>query len=369
MFTARDVKMSRCVLITLLFSGGIVLVTYAIRWDYDEMHNSLIPKNGTSCAISPADGPRMASVPATAVIDSRSLKKHKLNGQEIMLIAMFAGMAFSFGCSFMWEAYGEDIKEWWRSKTRGPAPSPVLIGLEDIVNRIRPARWWSPSPPELSLHEDGQQPDPFLPQNEQQVGRVRRVIPLVNLIREATLPTVRPSRDSASSAPAATPTLPTVRSSSGSARSVPGAVSPQEMPSIDADCNPPRTLSTTPGSIPTELTLDVTRNSTPPNPEVVSTLTLPNSDAVSTSTYPDSAAVSISTYPDTDDLSTLTLPNSEAVKALAQTKPDPEAVSSLTQPSLENTDKLAEPTLETPDSPTLPTVPMAESKNVEDGPA
>ncbi|KAH0528499.1 hypothetical protein TsFJ059_003359 [Trichoderma semiorbis] len=311
----------------------------------------------------------MASVPATAVIDARSLKKHKLNGQEIMFIAMAAAMAFSFCCSFMWQAYGSRISEWWRSKTRGPAPSPVLIGLEDIVNRIRPARWWSPSPPELSLHVDGQQPDPFLRQDEQQVGRVRRAITPVNMIREVTLPTVRPSSDSARSAPAATPTLPTVRSSSGSAKSAPGAVSPQEMPSTDVDCNPPRTLNTTPGSIPTELSLEVTRNSTPPNPEVVSTLTLPNSDAVSTSTYPDSDAVSASTYPDTDDLSTLTLPNSEAVKALAQTKPDPEAVSSLTQPSLENTNNPAEPTLETPDSPTLPTVPMAESKHVEDGPA
>jgi hypothetical protein len=36
---------------------------------------------------------------------------------------------------------------------------------------------------------------------------------------------------------------------------------------------------------------------------------------------------------------------------------------------LENTNNPAEPTLETPDSPTLPTVSMAESKNVEDGPA
>ncbi|OPB43119.1 hypothetical protein A0O28_0087550 [Trichoderma guizhouense] len=271
--------------------------------------------------------------------------------------------------SWVEQRFGEDIKEWWRSKTRGPAPSPVLIGLEDIVNRIRPARWWSPSPPELSLHEDGQQPDPFLRQDEQQVGRVRTAIPPVNMIREVTLPTVRPSSDSARSTPAATPTLPAVRSSSGSAKSAPGAVSPQEMPSTDADCNPPRTPSTTPGSIPTELSLEVTRNSTPPNPELVSTLTLPNSDAVSTSTYPDSDAVSTSTYPDTDDLSTLTLPNSEAVKALAQTKPDPEAVSSLTQPSLENTNNPAEPALETPDSPTLPTVSMAESKNVDDGPA
>ncbi|KAJ4860927.1 hypothetical protein T069G_05915 [Trichoderma breve] len=271
---------------------------------------------------------------------------------------MFGTMFLSLCWSWVKQRFGSRISEWWRSKTRGPAPSPVLIGLEDIVNRIRPARWWSPSPPELSLHEDGQQPDPFLRQDEQQVGRVRRAIPPANMIREVTLPTVRPSSDSARSAPAATPTLPTVRTSSDSVKSAPGAISPQEMPSTDADCNPPRTLSTTLGSIPTELTLEVTRNSTPPNLEVVSTLTLPNSDAVSTSTYPDSDAVSISTYPDTDDLSTLTLPNSEAVKALAQTKPDPEAVSSLTQPSLE-----------TPDSPTLPTVPMAESKNVEDGPA
>ncbi|KAL7803259.1 hypothetical protein V8C43DRAFT_270725 [Trichoderma afarasin] len=345
MFTGRDVKISKLVLVTLCVSGGIALVTYVTRSIYDEMHNSLIPKNGTSCAISPADGPRMASVPATAVIGARSLEKHKLNGQEIMLIAMFGTMAFSFCCSFMWQAYGSRISEWWRSKTRGPAPSPVLIGLEDIVNRIRPARWWSP--PELSVPEDGQQPDPFLRQDERQVGRVRRAILSVNMIREVTLPTVRPSSDSARSAPGAIEiTSPTVRPSSDSVKSAPGAISPQEMP------------GTTPSSVPAESTLEVTRNPTPPNLEVVSTLTVPNSDAVSTSTYPDSDAVSISTYPDTDDLSTLTLPNSEAVKALAQTKPDPEAVSSLTQPSLE-----------TPDSPTLPTVPMAERKIVEDGPA
>ncbi|PTB58885.1 hypothetical protein M431DRAFT_503846 [Trichoderma harzianum CBS 226.95] len=289
----------------------------------------------------------MASVPATAVIDARSLEKNKLDGKAIVLIAMFAAVVFLFCWSFVQQRFGPRISEWWRSKTRGPVPSPVLIGLEDIVNRIRPPRWCSP--PELSIHEDGQQPDPFLRQDEQQVGRVRRAIPPVFMIREVTLSTVRPS--------------------SNSVKSAPGAISPQEMPSTGAECNPPRMPSTNPSSVLAESTLEVTRNPTPPNLEVVSTLTLPNSDAVSTSTYPDSDAVSISTYPDSDDLSTLTLPNSDAVKALAQTKPDPEAVSSLTQPSLENTNNPAEPTLETPDSPTLPTVSMAESKNVEDGPA
>ncbi|KKP01566.1 hypothetical protein THAR02_06314 [Trichoderma harzianum] len=246
---------------------------------------------------------------------------------------MAAAIAISFCCSFMWQKYGTGISEWWRSKTRGPVPSPVLIGLEEIVNRIRPARWWSP--PALSALEDGQQPDPFLRQDEQQVGRVSRAISPAVMIREVTLPIVRPSSDSARSAPAAVLTPPTVRPSSDSVKSAPVAISPQEMP------------STTPSSVPAESTLEATRNPT-----------LPNLEVVSTSTYPDSDAVSISTYPDTDDLSTLTLPNSEAVRALAQTKPDSEAVSSLAQPSLE-----------TPDSPTLPTMPMAESKNVEDGPA
>ncbi|KAL6804595.1 hypothetical protein GGI42DRAFT_322407 [Trichoderma sp. SZMC 28013] len=334
MLTGRDVRILRWVLISLCLTGSIALITYATRAAYDEMYSSLRPQNGTSFATSPEYSRKMGSVPATVVIDSRSLKKHKLTPKMITYISTFGFIMFlCFGTAvyYRWVR----ILDWLRSwRPRAPAPSPVLINLEDMANKIKRGR--RRSAPVLSVYEDGQQPDPCLPHGEEQIGEVSRAIPPAFMIRELTLPTaVRPSSDSAKSAPAALPT--------------------QEIPIAYADFNPPRTPSTTPSNVPTELTLELTRNPTPPNSEAMSTRSLPNLRAARART------------PESDGVSTLTRPNSETLSNFRL--PDAESVSSLARTSLENTDNPAQPALETPDSPTLPTMGMAESRSVEEGPA
>ncbi|KAL7959783.1 hypothetical protein V8C34DRAFT_102184 [Trichoderma compactum] len=299
MLTGRDVRILRWVLISLCLTGSIALITYATRAAYDEMYSSLRPQNGTSFATSPAYSRKIVFVPATVVIDSRSPKKHKLTPKMITYISVSGFIILLCFASFVHYRWAR-LVDWlrsWRPPAPAPAPSPVLINLEDMANKIKRGR--RRSAPVLSVYEDGQQPDPCLPHGEEQVGEVSRAIPPAFMIRELKLPTaVRPSSDSAKSAPAALPT--------------------QEIPIVYADLNPPRTPSTTPSNVPTELTLELTRNPTPPNSEAMSTRSLPNPKTVSART-PESDGVSTLTQPNSETLSNFRLPDSESVSSLART--------------------------------------------------
>ncbi|PNP54265.1 hypothetical protein THARTR1_05472 [Trichoderma harzianum] len=296
MLTGRDVRILRWALISLCLTGGIALITYATRSTYDEMYSSLIPQNGTSLAISPAAGRKMVSVPVTAMVDARSLKKPKLTGKMITYISV-SGIVIFLCCVSFLNAYRPRILDWLRSWIPvAPAPSPVLINLEDMASKIKRGR--RGSAPVLSVYEDGQQPDPCLPYGEEQIGEVSRAIPPAFMIREIKLPTaVRPSSDSVRSAPAAMPT--------------------QEIPITHEDLNPPRTPSTTPSDIPTELTLELTRNPTPPNSEAINT-TPPKLKTLRPRT-PDSDGVSSLSLSNSETLSNFRLPDSESVSSLTRT--------------------------------------------------
>ncbi|KAL7911111.1 hypothetical protein GGI35DRAFT_336491 [Trichoderma velutinum] len=258
MLTGRDVRILKCILISLCISGVIAVITYATRTAYAEMYGSLIPNNGTFFAISSDDHRQMGFAPTPAVIDVRSLKKRKLSGRKITHIAVAGAIVLSIGCSVVWMAK-ERILEWIRS--RRPPKSPVLINLEDIVNKIRNR---SLSRRRRSIYAEGQEPDPCLPDGQQQIGQGSRAIPPAFMIREVKLPTIRPASDSIKSAPAVLPT--------------------QDMSSTTANSNSPETPSATAASVPTGLTLELTRNITPPNSEAVSSLTPPNSEAMSSLT-------------------------------------------------------------------------------------
>ncbi|KAK4061137.1 uncharacterized protein Triagg1_10476 [Trichoderma aggressivum f. europaeum] len=299
MLTGRDVRILRWALILLCFSGVVAFIAYATHTTYNEMYSSLIPQNGTSFAIPPLDSRNMVPVPATAAIDARSLKKSKLTPKMIMYISVAGVVALLFFASII---YGrkDEIMDWLRGRgprALAPAPSPVLINLEDMTDEIKRGR--RRSAPVISFYEEGQQPDPCLRYGEEQIGEVSRAIPPAFMIRELKLPTtVRPSSDSAKSAPAALPT--------------------QEIPIEREDLNPPRTPSPTPSGVPTELTLKVPRHLTPPNSVAMSIPSLPNPKIVRART-PESDGVSTLSQPSSETLSNFRLPDSVSVSSLERT--------------------------------------------------